>query len=297
MKLTRRFVSLFALTLPLLLSGCFLVFTKRRLPIPKAPSVVLSATPQQLVDRLDRRWDRLQTLNAKVEIQSSELNSKQGIAKDYTTFPAIILIRKPRFLRVYARVPVIDTTLFDLASNGKDFTLYVPSKDKAFEGPDTPAKKATNELEKIRPAFFFNAMAVRGLDPGDVYSVTADSETIEDPSKKHLLMIPEYILSIMRPKPGSRELTPIRVITFQRSDLLPAEQDLYDSQGTLDTHVTYSDYQDFGFGKYPSTIVIRRPLEGFRIVITVESVRENMTLNDGQFVVKVPGGTAIQHLQ
>ena len=297
MRMTRRLASLAALALPILFSGCFLVFTKRKLPIPKAPSVVLTATPQHLVDRLNERWDRLQTLNAKVEIQSSELNSKQGIAKDYTTFPAIILIRKPRFLRVYARVPVIGTTLFDLASNGKDFTLYVPSKNKAFEGSDTLTKKAKNELENIRPAFFFNAMVVRGLDPGDVYSVTADSETVEDPSKKHLLLTPEYVLSIMRPKPGTPEMTPVRVITFHRDDLLPAEQDLYDSDGNQETQVTYTNYQKFSFGEYPSTIIIRRPMEGYRIVITVDRITENMTLNDDQFVVKVPAGTAIKHLE
>ncbi len=308
MRRARHLAVLAALTLPLLLSGCALLFTKRKLPIPQAPSTVLTATPQQLVDRLDERWDKLQTLNATVEIQTSVLNSKQGIAKDYTTFPAIILIRKPRFLRVYARVPVVGTTLFDLASNGEDFTLYIPSKnmafegsdtvteDKAVEGSDTAKKETKNTFQNIRPGFFFNAMFVRGLEPDDVYSVTADTETIEDPTKKHLLLIPEYILSIMRPRPGSRELTPIRVITLRRSDLLPAEQDLYDSKGTLETQVSYRDYLDFGFGMYPSTIIIQRPQEGSRIHMTVEKVTENMTLDNDQFVVKIPQGTTIQNL-
>jgi outer membrane lipoprotein-sorting protein len=101
----------------------------------------------------------------------------------------------------------------------------------------------------------------------------------------------------MRIKPGSRELTPVRVITFHRDDLLPSEQDLYDSEGNLETHVSYRDYRDFGFGPYPSTIIIKRPLEEYQIVLTVEKITENMTLNDDQFVANVPAGTTIQTLE
>jgi hypothetical protein len=297
MSVLRRIACAAALTLPILLSGCSLLFTKRKLPIPKAPSVVLSATPQQLVDRLNRNWDQLRTLNAKVEIQTSVLQSAQGVATDYITIPGIILLRKPEMLRVFGRVPVIGTEMFDMASNGKTFTLYIPSKSKAVEGSNTLTKKSSNELENMRPGFFFDAMVVRGLDPDDVFSVAADSETVEDASKKHLLITPEYVLSIMRSKPGTHELTPVRVVTFHRDDLLPAEQDLYDSEGNLETHVTYSGYHDFGFGLYPSVIVIRRPLEEYQIVLTIEKATENMTLDDDQFVVKFPDGTTVQNLE
>ncbi len=122
----------------------------------------------------------------------------------------------------------------------------------------------------MRPAFFFDAMVVRGLQPDDYYSVTADTETLEDAAKKHLYTVPEYILSIMRRKPGSQELTPVRVVTFKREDLLPYQQDLYDSEGNLETQVTYGDYRDFGSSLYPSTVTIKRPLEEYQIVLTVE---------------------------
>jgi outer membrane lipoprotein-sorting protein len=297
MSVFRRIASGTALSLPLLLSGCFILSTTRHLPIPKAPAVVQAVTPEQLVAQLDERWDALQTLNAKVEIQTSVLKTEQGVARDFTSFPANILIRKPEMLRVYGRVPVIGTEMFDMGSDGRTFTLYIPSKNKAIEGSNALTKKSANALENMRPGFFFDAMVVRGLAPNDDYSVTADSETVEDASKKHLLLTPEYILSIMRIKPGSRELTPVRVITFHRDDLLPSEQDLYDSEGNLETHVSYRDYRDFGFGPYPSTIIIKRPLEEYQIVLTVEKITENMTLNDDQFVANVPAGTTIQTLE
>jgi outer membrane lipoprotein-sorting protein len=297
MRTIARLASIASLTLPLLLSGCVLLSTTRRLPVPKAPATVQTVSPEALVAQLNQRWAALDTLNATVDIQASVLKSKEGLARDYTTFRGIILLRKPGMLRVYGRVPVIGITMFDMASDGKNFTLYIPSRKKAVKGSNSLKKKSLSQLENLRPGFFFDAMVVRGLDPDDWYGVVTDSETVEDPTRKHLFTVPEYILSISHRKPGSQQLTPVRVITFHRDDLLPYEQDLYDSQGNLETHVLYSNYQDYDSGKYPGTVTIKRPLEGYEIVLTVEKVTENMTLNDDQFAVKVPDGTQIQNLE
>jgi len=149
----------------------------------------------------------------------------------------------------------------------------------------------------MRPGFFFDAMVVRGLEPDDLYAVVADSETVEDAARKHLFTVPEYVLSISRRKPGTNELTPMRVVTFRRDDLMPYQQDIYDNAGNLETVVDYANYHDFDSVRYPSTITIKRPLEEYQLVLTVESVKENMTLSDDQFQIKIPEGTKIQNLE
>lgn len=291
-----RLGSTAGLALPLLLSGCAIISTHRKLPVPKAPAVVQTATPEQLVTRLNERWDKLQTLTVYVQMQLSVVQSSIGRATDYTSIPGIILLRKPSMLRVYGRAPVIGTHLLDMISDGKDFKLWIPSKNKVYEGSDKLHTKSPNLIENIRPDFFFDALAVHGIDPADDYGVTADSETLEDVSKKHLLFTPEYNLTIMQPKTGTREFKPLRVITFHREDLLPYEQDLYDDQGNLETHVSYSNYQKFGEEEYPATITIKRPVEGFQIVLTVERVIENQTLKDETFRMDIPAGTQVQNL-
>ncbi len=293
----RRLVSVAALSLPLILSGCFVLSTTRRLPIPKVPGEIETETAAELVAQLDQRWEKLESLNATVDIQASVLKSKEGMERDYTTFRGIILLRKSEMLRVYGRVPVIGTTMFDMASDGKNFTLYIPSRSLAIKGPNALKKKSDSQIENMRPGFFFDAMVVRGLDSADDYSVVADSETVEDAARKHLLFTPEYVLRIVRPKPDSREMTTVRQITFHRDDLLPYEQDVYDSDGNPETHVTYANYQDFGFGPYPTRIVINRPLEDYQIVMTVEKVTENLPLTNDQFVIKVPAETKIKQLE
>jgi len=279
----------------LMLSGC--LFTTRKLPIPKAPLVEQTVTPSELVTQINQRWAALDSLNSTVEIQASVLKSNQGLAKDYTTFRGHILMRKPELLRVLGQVPVLGTRMFDMASDGKNFSLFIPSKNMAVKGLNTINKKSANQMENLRPGFFLDAIVVRGLEPNDLYSVVADSETVEDKARKHLFTVPEYVLSISRPKPGTHELTPVRVITFHRDDLLPYQQDLYDSNGNLETVVDYANYTDFDSVRFPSTIVIKRPLEDYQFVLTVESVKENMTLTDDQFQIKIPEGTKVKNLE
>jgi hypothetical protein len=292
MKQGCRLASLGVLSLLLLLTGCSLLPTTRKLPVPKAPSIMQTVTPEELVARLNKRWDAITTLTAKVEFRASVAKSKEGVATDYPSVEGHILIRKPEMLRVVGQM--IGIRVFDMASVAKCFTLSIPHNDKVIKGCGSSKKKSKNTWENLRPGFFFDAMMVRGLEPDDLYSVVADSETVEDAARKHLFTVPEYILSISRRKPGSPQLTPVRVVTFRRDNLLPYQQDLYDSEGNLETEVIYGAYQDFEGSPYPSTVTIKRPLEEIQIVLTIEDVKENQTLPNDQFVVPIPEGSKVQ---
>jgi outer membrane lipoprotein-sorting protein len=286
-----------ALALPLMLSGCLV--TRRKLPVPKAPTVVQNATPAQLVQQINDRWNALQTLNASVEMKAKVTKSQQGESSEYPEIRGIILLKKPELLRVYGRVPVVGTRLLDMTSNGKDFTLWIPSKSEAIEGPAKEShEKSQNQLENLRPGFFFDSMVVRGLAQGDEYYLTADTDTVEDASKKHLLLVPEYLLNIVHRKDDGQELRPVRVVHFHRDDLLPYQQDLYDDEGVLRTQVFYGRYADFGDNHYPSTITIKRPVEELQLTLTVEKVSENLDLKDESFNFEkeIPADTKIRKL-
>jgi hypothetical protein len=294
------FASVSALALALLLSGCSLLPTTRKLPVPKMPSVEQTAPPESLVLRLNQRWAALESLNASVEIQPSVYKSKEGLAKDYPTFRGIILMLKPGMLRVYGRTPVIGTRAFDMVSDGKNFTLWIPQFNVAYKGSNTLKKKAANPLQNLRPGVFLDAMVVRGLDSDDEYMVTADTVTVEDAARKHLFLVPEYKLTIMRHNAGSLQLTPERVVIFHRDDLLPYEQDIFDTEGNLETQVFYTKYQDFGTSKYPSRVEIRRPMDELGVILTVDKVTENPQippLTSDSFELKLTEGTKIQHLE
>jgi hypothetical protein len=295
MKHHARFAGAAVLALPLLLSGCsYFIPTKRHLPVPKAPAIVQTATSDQLVKQLNDRWDAIQTLTATVEVYATETKPAEGVAIDIPSSRGYILMRKPKMLRVLGTY--FGVKIFDMASDGNHFTLVIPSKNLAIQGSNTVTEKSANPLENLRPGFFLDAIAVRGMDPDDEYMVASDTETVSDASNKHLYSEPEYVLSIMRHKSG-HELLPARTITFHRDDMLPYDQYVYSAAGELETQIFYSNYATFSAGKYPSKVTIKRPQEGIQIVLSVVRVEENVDLPASQFDVKVPDGATIRTLK
>jgi outer membrane lipoprotein-sorting protein len=280
------------------MTGCLSLFTsKRKLPLPVAPATVQTASADELATRLNDQWAKFESMTATVDIQASHLKTKEGVATDYPSFRAYLLLRKPNSLRVRGNAPLIQTVLFDLGSDGTRFTLVVPPRNKAYQGLNASKGTSPNWYENLRPDPFFDAMVVRGLSPDELYSVTSENITEEDAADKHLLMRPEYELSIVRSKPGSQEQIPVRVVRFHREDLLPYEEDLYDDKGQLATQVIYGPYQNFDGTNYPGKITLKRPQDEYQLIMTVERVTANPTLTDDQFQVKIPPGSTIQVLQ
>ena len=255
-----------ALALPLLLTGCSLFPTKRHLPVPKAPAnVSRPRLRKNWSTQVNQRWDDFNNLTATVEIKPTLTKPQEGLATDYPTCRGWIVMEKPKICALWERI--FNIRMFDMASDGKTFTVLIPQKSNAIEGPTSLTKKSENQFENLRPGFFFDAMIVRGVEPEDYYTETSDTETIEDAAKKHLLLMPEYVLNITRHAPdGSRRDKPVRVITFHRDDLLPSNQDSYDNEGNLESQVSYFAYKNFGDNKFPTQVVIKRPLEGITIV-------------------------------
>ena len=287
---------LLAATLPALTGCASLFISKRKLLQPIPPAIVQSVSPDDLVAQLNARWAKFESLTATVDIRASHLKQREGVATDYPSFRANLLLRKPNMLRILGKLPLVQTTMFDLGSDGKTFTLTIPPKSKAYTGENDNKGTSPNWYENLRPAPFFSAMVVRGLEPNELYSVTSDSSTEQDTATKRLRLHPEYVLNIVRRKADSQELYPVRVVTFRREDLLPYEQDLYDDAGVLQTQVIYAAYQDFGGIQYPSKITMRRPQEEYQLIMTVERVNQNTPLSDDQFQVKIPEGMPVTHL-
>jgi hypothetical protein len=204
-------------------------------------------------------------------------------------------MRKPAMLRVLGSY--LGVRAFDMASDGDQFTLSIPTQKKVIKGLNKHKSKSVNALENLRPDFFLDSLLVRGLGADDEYMVVADAITIEDKERKHLYSIPEYKLTIMQHTPDSPRLLPLRVVYFHREDLMPYQQDIYDTTGVLETQVFYAGYQDFDGSLYPSSIIIKRPVEEIQIVMEVEAVKENQTLTDDQFVPQTAEGSTVQELK
>ncbi len=279
----------------LLLSGC--VSRTHLVQQPRLPEAVRESTADQLVQSVNQAYEATQSLSATVEFQASVGGARKGKVTDYTSFSGYILMSKPERLRVLGLVPVLHTRAFDLASDGQSFKLLIPPKSKAIEGSDRVSELSANPLENLRPSIFFDSLLIHGIGPTDLVILTTEMKTVQDAKTHQLLADPEYDLTVVRKKENSQQLIPERVIHFSRQDLKPYQEDIYDAQGNIQTQAVYGPYQVFGERSYPGTITIKRPLEEYQIVVTVEKLTVNQKLAEDQFELSIPEGTTIQKLK
>lgn len=290
---SRRCIPALLLLLPIL-NGC-LVHT-RIVKQAKMPTVVMSATADQLVNAVNEQCQKIHSLSATVEFQATEGGPSNGKEKTYTSFSGYIRLRKPGSLRVIGLLPVIRTRAFDMATDGNTFKLLLPHYNKVVEGPNTVTKESSKPLENFRPNVFSESLLINCIEPDDLVTLTSDTGTVLDPRTKQMMLQPEYDLTVVRRKQNSQELIPERVIHFSRIDLHPYQVDIYDAKGAIQTIATYGSLQTFGTQKFPGTITIKRPLEELQIVITFTKVAVNLPLDDQTFQLEVPKGMTVQKL-
>ena len=290
----KRLLPTLLLLLAPLLSGC-LVHTYR-VQQPKMPPVVMNAEADQLVRLVNEHAQKITSLKASVGFQVSVGGERKGKVTDYTTLSGYILLREPEMLRVLGLLPVVHSPAFDLASDGSQFTLVVPHNNKAYTGANAVSRRSANPLENLRPNIFFDTMLIRPIGPDDLVFVTKDSKTRTDAATHQLMAMPEYILTIVRRKPNSQEMIRERDIHFDRTTLLPSGIDIYDSSGNLQTQAVYGEYVSFGEQRFPAAITIRRPIDEYQIVLSIQKLTLNQTLNDNQFKLEIPEGYSVQKL-
>jgi outer membrane lipoprotein-sorting protein len=277
------------------LNGC--LWHTRRVPQATMPENVLSAEPEQLVDIINKQYDAVQSLSATVTFTATQGGTLKGVETTYTSFSGYILLRKPGSLRVIGFLPVVHTRAFDMASDGKTFQLWIPPKNKVVEGTNAePVKPSTNTFENMRPYIFFDSLLIRKIDPDEELLPTSDSDTEVNPRTKKLEIDPQYVLTVLSRQGESNIVHARRVIHFSRIDLRPVEEDIYDQNGQVQTIATYGPMQTFGTEHFPGTITIKRPLDQYRILVTLQKLTVNQPLNDEQFQLTIPEGTPVQKL-
>jgi len=91
----------------------------------------------------------------------------------------------------------------------------------------------------------------------------------------------------------SGELHLKRRAWFDRADLQLARMQFYEAQGLYVEDVRYSDYQDFQGVTYPSHIEVVRPIEDYRLAITILKATFNQPIDPEKFILTQPPGTQL----
>lgn len=298
-----RLPGLAAPLLLLLTTGC--LRHTRVVQVVKAPQVVMAASAETLVGRLNSEFDAVRTLTTTVDVVASVGGGTTGKVTEYRPFHGYIIIEKPRKLRVLLQVPVLGSRGMDMVSDGTSFKMVIPIESQALTGKDQVVKPSVKPLENLRPGIFFDSMLIEGLQPDELVSMTESSRTIPPENRKApAIQEPDYDLTMFRKDTGSM-LETIRTVHINRTTLLPYKQDIFDAKGKLSTTASYEGWQRFPYtgadGKtgqidFPTVINIDRPEDGYALKITISKVTANQTLAPDQFELCIPAGYKLRNM-
>jgi len=232
-------------------------------------------------------------MQATVDIDASAGDVKNGRITDYKEIRGYVLARKPAMLRMKGLLPVVRTSAFDMVSNGQNFKVWIPPKNKFVVGSNNAENYDPDKrLENMRPQYIYDALLLPEIGQDEAVMENG-FETVLD-SRRHRVDQPNYSLLVIRKGAQGSYLS--RKIDFSRIDLLPYRQRIYDQQGNVVTDAHYQNYKDFDGTTFPSTIGIERPRENYDITLNMVKLEINKPLTDDQFTLEQPPGAEVVHL-
>src|ERR1700676_4765240 len=274
------------------LGGC--LFRTRTLDRQFSNQPLKTATQEDLIRFVNDQAAKIQSIQATVDIDASTGDVKNGRITDYKEIRGYVLARKPSMLRMKGLLPVVRNTAFDMVSDGQEFKLWLPTRNKFVVGSNNADNyQPDKRLENMRPQYIYDALLLPEIGRDEIAVLENGYETVLD-SKKHRVEQPNYELAVIRNGPKGWYLS--RRIEFSRSDLLPHRQRIYDQQGNVVTDVHYQDYKDYEGTAFPNTIEIERPRENYDITLSIIKLEINKALTDDQFALEQPAGADVVHL-
>jgi outer membrane lipoprotein-sorting protein len=173
-----------------------------------------------------------------------------------------------------------------MVSNGKEFRLSIPPKQKFIVGKTTFRRPAKNSLENLRPQHILEALLVPAFDASHEKCFLEEAE--EGGRRFYVVDIVEH--------GGSGELRLKRKAWFDRAELELARLQFYEAEGLYVEDVHYSDYRDFQGTSYPSHIEVVRPIEDYRLTITMLKATFNQPIEAEKFILNKPEGAQLVDL-
>jgi len=277
------------------MTGCGVFLRTRPVEDQYSKAPLKQATQQELIDIINAQAESIQSLKATVDIDSSAGGMKKGQVTDYKEIRGYVLAKKPDSLHMIGLMPFVRTTAFDMVSEGQNFKLWIPPKNKFVIGKnEVTTPNISQPMENIRPQNIYEALLIRRIDPKDEIAVLENGyETLHD-GKGHRVLQEDYELTVIKKADNGWALE--RKIIFNRTDLKPHEQFIYSEDGKVATDAKYAEYKDFSGTIFPSRIQIYRPQEEYDITLNMLKVEINTPLKDEQFVLTQPPGAQVVHL-
>ena len=271
----------------LLAVGFSSCFARRRLIARKGASAtqtLLTADRQTLLDSVTRQFEAVRDFNAEVDMVPALGTAEKSKITEYNDVRAYILFRGPSDIRLIGLYPIVRAKAFDMVSNGVDFKLYVPSRNRFLVGRNEIEQPSPNKLENLRPQHFLDALRVRPVDL-KTEKVLLMNLTDEDNAF--------YIIPVVHEN-GNGQLQLSRSIWFNRYNLTIARQFIFDEKCNILTDARYSEWKAYDNVPFPKHIEINLPKDEYAVVIDVTKMDINKGVSQEKFALAQPEGSTLQ---
>jgi len=286
-----------ALLCALLLGSTGCLFRSRPVQIRMSSAPLQNSTRDALVARVNEEASKIHTMNATVDIDASTGGSKKGKITEYEEIRGYLLAEKPNYLRMIGLMPIVRNKAFDMVSDGNEFKLWIPPKNRFIVGHNAIDKPSASPLENLRPQHINDALLLHEIDPQNEIAVLEGSnEIIPDPKTKKDVEEPNYILDVIRHDAQSGEWFLARKIYFSRRNLMPYRQVVYDRNGYVATDASYDDFRSVDGIQFPYLIRIWRPQEEYTITLHLLKIELNKPMTPDQFALSQPPGSTLVNL-
>lgn len=267
-------------------TGC-LVRRRKLDRVAHTSAPLLVAGLDQLDEILKQRFEALETLDATVDLEPAVLSASRGEIAEYKDVRGYILLRKPGWIRVIGLYPVVRATAFDMASDGQNFRLYLPSQNLFLEGLNRLVKPSPKRFENLRPEALLDALLIRPPDP------PTERAVIENWAENGTA---SYIVHVVRRESPGGQLWLVRNVWFDRSTLEIVRQQTFDEKGDVVTDARYSTWERQGGVVFPKRIVITRPRDEYELSISFEKLLFNQPIALEKFELLPPAGVKVRRV-
>lgn len=273
-------------------------FGCKRSAIVEIPRNILQAkeaTQEELLHLLNS-YGEIETLQAsiKAEYTSEEKDDAEIELEKYPKAPGHIFFKRPESTFLVIQNPVLKKREISFLSGGDEFRVWIHGKSRFYIGKNSSKELISDEMEKgfkipIRAAHLHEALLPETIPPGDEAVRVSKTEKVDDASAY-------YVLRVYRDT-GTRKLLPLREYEIERVRMTVTRQLIFDSEGRIEADIRYSNVGRQEEYFLPGKIHMKRPLDGYNLVLELEDWRINPVLKDDIFKLDPPPGVEVIHFK
>lgn len=272
--------------------GCRGAPPSKQTAVPQAERpVAKEATREDLLDKYNAIASGVNTVNSTVELKTTAGSKYSGLIQEYHEVKAFLLAARPAYVRMIGQAPVIGKTIFDMASDGNEFRVWLPTKNKFLLGEVALERTSEKPLENLRPQHLLDALLWQEIRKEE----TVLLEEFNDENGRY------YILTQLR---GGRFTEIYRKIWFDRADLSVARLQFFGPRGVLLSDVRYANWQPLtdapipksGPPQFPRSVRIDRPHDDYKLDMQIAKIVLNSELEAARFQLSQPPGVEVVRL-